>query len=169
MQDTVEGFLVVPRVQRERAFGAHLALLVLRDLLVLAMRGVRDPQDLQDHQDLPRSLVLIGRVSRRMGSGPGFLRVTHGARSSQLYLSCSCQCSWSARPSGPSGSPWSHGCLCWGKCSIGQGLRVWIRTGEVGGISGSPPHQSTGCRDQCLGSWGPQGTHFYNLYSFLGR
>lgn len=51
------------RAQRERAFGAHLALLALRDLPVLAMRGVRDPQDLQDHQDLPRSLVLIGRLS----------------------------------------------------------------------------------------------------------
>ena len=71
MRDTVEGFLVVPRVQRERAFGAHLALLALRDLLVLAMRGVRDPQDRQDRQDLPRSLVLIGRVSRGWEVGLG--------------------------------------------------------------------------------------------------
>lgn len=51
------------RVQRERVSGAHLVLLALRDLLALAMRGVRAPQDLQGLQDLHRSLALIGRLS----------------------------------------------------------------------------------------------------------
>lgn len=59
----MEGFFVVPRVRRERASGAHLALLALRDPLALAMRGVRAPQDLQDLQDLLPSLALTGRVS----------------------------------------------------------------------------------------------------------
>lgn len=51
------------RVRRERASGAHLALLALRDPLALAMRGVRAPQDLQDLQDLLPSLALTGRLS----------------------------------------------------------------------------------------------------------
>lgn len=55
-------FFVVPRVQKERAFGVRLALLARRDLLALDMRGARAPQDLQDLQDLPHSLALIDRV-----------------------------------------------------------------------------------------------------------
>lgn len=51
------------RVQRERAFGVHLALPALRDLLALAMRGARAPQGPQDLQDLPLSLALIDRLS----------------------------------------------------------------------------------------------------------
>lgn len=51
------------RVQKERAFGVHLALLARRDLLALAMRGARAPQDLRDLQDLPHSLALIDRLS----------------------------------------------------------------------------------------------------------
>lgn len=51
------------RVQKERAFGVHLALLALRDLLALAMRGARAPQDLRDPQDLPHFLALTDRLS----------------------------------------------------------------------------------------------------------
>lgn len=51
------------RVQRERAFGVHLALLALRDLLALVMRGARVPPGPQDLQDLPPSLALIDRLS----------------------------------------------------------------------------------------------------------
>lgn len=58
----MKGFFVVPRVQRERASGVHLALLAHRDLLALAMRGARVPQDLRDLQDLPPSQALTDRV-----------------------------------------------------------------------------------------------------------
>lgn len=51
------------RVRRERASGVHLALLALKDLLALAMRGARAPQDLQDPQGLPRSLDPTDRLS----------------------------------------------------------------------------------------------------------
>lgn len=51
------------RVQRERASGGHLALLARRDLLALAMRVARVPQDLRDLQDLPPSLALTDRLS----------------------------------------------------------------------------------------------------------
>lgn len=51
------------RVQRERAFGVHLALLAHKDLLALAMRGARAPRDLRDLQDLPPSLALTDRLS----------------------------------------------------------------------------------------------------------
>lgn len=51
------------RAQRERASVVHLALLAHRDLLALAMRGARAPQDLQDLPDLPPSLALTDRLS----------------------------------------------------------------------------------------------------------
>lgn len=67
----MKGFFVVPRVQRERAFRVHLALLDHRDLLALAMRGARDPRGLRDLQDLPPSLALTDKVRMwRVGLGP---------------------------------------------------------------------------------------------------
>lgn len=69
--DTMNSFFVVPRVQRERASGVHLALLARRDLLALAMRGARVPPGLQDLQDLPPSLALTDRVRMwSVGLGP---------------------------------------------------------------------------------------------------
>lgn len=67
----MKGFFIVLRVQRERAFGVHLALLAHKDLLALAMRGARAPRDLRDLQDLPPSLALTDRVRMwRVGPGP---------------------------------------------------------------------------------------------------
>lgn len=117
----------------------------------MAMRGARAPQALQALQDLPHSLALIDRVSMwRAVNRPVSLRVAHTARSCQLGLSRSCQCSWSSGPTRPPRTPRSHGRLCWGKCPVGQGLSIWRRGGEADGMPESLCHQSTGGRDQNL-------------------
>lgn len=130
MKGTMKGFFVVPRAQRERASVVHLALLAHRDLLALAMRGARAPQDLRDLPDLPPSLALTDRVRTWSAGLVQSLRAARVVGSSQLDFSCSCQCSWSSRPTWPPRSPRSHGRLCWGKCPVGQGLTIWSRGGE---------------------------------------
>jgi hypothetical protein len=78
-----EPFLLVPRVQRERASEASLDLLDLKDLLALAMRGARAPLGLQAHQGPPRSPDLTGRVSLQEGGVLG-----RAMSSSALWAAC---------------------------------------------------------------------------------
>lgn len=81
LADDTTCFVVHPRVPKERASGASLAHLDLRDPPALAMKGARglpDPLALQDPQGPLPFLALTGRVSQ-VGSGSGLQPHTAGA------------------------------------------------------------------------------------------
>lgn len=110
---------VHPRVLKERASGASLAHLDLRDPLASATRGARGllgPQALQGPQAPLPFLALTGRVSP-VGSGPELQPCPAGAAMfPPLVLSHSYQRSWSPRSTWPPRTPWNHGHLLRGKC-----------------------------------------------------